>query len=291
MMEPFTVTGIDFTGALYIRASEGENKVYICLFTCASTRAVHLEVVTDLSEETFLQAFRRFSSRKSLTRIVLSDNASTFMSAAEDLKELFKSTAVQESLGNQGIQWRFIPRRAPWYGGYWERLVGLTKNAIKKTLGRAFITLPSLQTLVVEIETHLNNRPLTYVTTDHGEPEPLTPSHLLLVGLLINTAPHSLTDEEELTDENFQETGHKLHHTLSKKDKTQALIIQHFCCRCKKEYLTSSRETHTTNTGTHKRIRVGDVIIHDDSPRLKWHLAVVQELKHGNDNLVRSATI
>ena len=79
MMEPFTVTGIDFTGALYIRAPEGENKVYICLFTCASTRAVHLEVVTDLSEETFLQAFCRFSSRKSLPRIVLSDNASTFM--------------------------------------------------------------------------------------------------------------------------------------------------------------------------------------------------------------------
>ena len=292
MMEPFTVTGIDFTGALYIRAPEGENKVYICLFTCASTRAVHLEVVTDLSEETFLQAFRRFSSRKSLPRIVLSDNASTFMSAAEDLKALFKSTAVQENLGNQGIEWRFIPRRAPWYGGYWGRLVSLTKNAIKKTLGRAFITLPSLQTLVVEIETHLNNRPLTYVTTDHGEPEPLTPSHLLY-GRLINTAPHSLTDEEELTDENFQETGHKLHHTLSKKAKAQALIIQHFWSRWKKEYLTSLRETHTNNTGTHKeRVRVGDVVIvHDESPRLKWHLAVVQELKRGNDNLVRSATI
>ena len=150
--------------------------------------------------------------------------------------------------------------------------------------------MPSLQTLVVETETHLNNTPLTYVTTDHGEPEPLTPSHLLY-GRLINTAPHSLTDEE-LTNENFQETGHKLHHTLSKA-KTQALIIQHFWSRWKKEYLKSSRETHATNTGTHKeRIRVGDVvIIHDDSSRLKWHLAVVQELKHGNDNLVRSATI
>ena len=58
MMDPFTVTGVDFTGALYIRAPEGENKAYICLFMCANTRAVHLEVVSDLSEETFLQAFR-----------------------------------------------------------------------------------------------------------------------------------------------------------------------------------------------------------------------------------------
>ncbi|XP_065920288.1 uncharacterized protein [Dysidea avara] len=265
MMEPFTVTGIDFTGALYIRAPEGENKVYVCLFTCASTRAVHLEVVTDLSEETFLQAFRRFSSRKSLPRFVLSDNASTFMSAADDLKALFESTGVQESLGNQGVEWRFIPHRAPWYGGYWERLVGLTKNAIKKTLGRAFVTLSSLQTLIVEIETHLNNRPLTYASTDHNDPEPLTPSHILY-GRIINTVPHSLTDEEELSDENFQEAGQKLHHTLSKKAKTQALIIQHFWSRWKKEYLTSLRETHTTNT-------------------------VVQELQRGNDSLVRSATI
>ena len=74
-MDPFTVTGVDFTGALYVRAPERENKVYICLFTCANTRAVHLEVVNDLSEETFLQAFRRFSSRKSLPRLMISDNA------------------------------------------------------------------------------------------------------------------------------------------------------------------------------------------------------------------------
>ena len=124
-MDPFTVTGIDFTGALYIRAPEGETKVYICLFTCASTQAVHLEVVSDLSEETFMQAFRRFSSRKSLPRVIISDNATTFMSAADDLKALFKSHTIRENLNNQGVEWRFIPRRVPWYGGYWERLIGL----------------------------------------------------------------------------------------------------------------------------------------------------------------------
>ena len=292
MMEPFTVTGIDFTGALYIRSPEGEKKVYICLFTCASTRAVHLEVVADLSEDTFLQAFCRFSSRKSLPRVVVSDNASTFMSAADDLKVLFESNAVQESLGNQGIEWKFIPCRAPWYGGYWERLVGLTKNALKKTLGRAFITLSSLQTLIVEIEAHLNNRPLTYVSSESNEPEPLTPSHLLY-GRMINIVPHPFTTQDEVSDEDFQEVGSKLHHTLSKKAKTQALIIQHFWGRWKKEYLTSLRETHTTSSGSNKEnIRVGDVvIIHDDSSRLKWRLAVVQELQRGNNDLVRSAII
>ena len=75
---------------MYVKneGSPGESKVYICLFTCASTRAVHLEVVTDLSEETFLQAFRRFAARRSLPRLVISDNASTYMSASKELSWL-----------------------------------------------------------------------------------------------------------------------------------------------------------------------------------------------------------
>ena len=90
---PFDVTGVDFTGGImYVRneGGVGEFKVYICLFTCASTRAVHLEVVTDLSEETFLQAFHRFAARRSLPRLVISDNASTYMSVSKELNKLFR---------------------------------------------------------------------------------------------------------------------------------------------------------------------------------------------------------
>lgn len=139
-----TVTGINVITALYIQSPEGEKKVYIRLFTYASTQAIHLEVVVDLLEDIFLQAFHRFSSRKSLPCVVMYDNALTFMSAADDLKVLFESNAVQESLGNLGIEWKFIPCQSPWYGGYWECLVGLTKSALKKTLGYAFVTLSSL---------------------------------------------------------------------------------------------------------------------------------------------------
>ena len=80
---PFSVTGVDFTGAMYVKREGmvGEYKMYVCLFTCASTRAVHLEVVTDLTEETFLQAFRRFAAHRSLPRLIISDNASTYTSA------------------------------------------------------------------------------------------------------------------------------------------------------------------------------------------------------------------
>ena len=173
---PFTVTGVDFIGALYIKDREGETKVYICIFTCAVTRAVHIEVVRDLSVQTFLLAFWRFSSRKSLPSIKIFDNASTFTAVVEDLQRLCESETLQRELGHHNVTWQFIPKRAPWYGGFWEQMVGLTKQAIKKTLGRAFITLQQLKTIVTEIEAMLNDRPLTYVSPDLSNPEPLTPS-------------------------------------------------------------------------------------------------------------------
>ena len=86
--QPFTITGIDFTGAMYVCQPQSEQKVYICLFTCATTRAIHLEIVTDLSVETFLLAFRRYASRRSLPQIIVSDNASTYTAAADELQEL-----------------------------------------------------------------------------------------------------------------------------------------------------------------------------------------------------------
>ena len=116
---PFAVTGIDFTGALYIKEHFGESKAYICLFTCTSTRAIHLEVVTDLSSETFLLAFHRFCSQRSLPSVILSDNATTYLATAEELKVLLQSNDIKENLACQGVDWRFIPKRAPWYGGFW----------------------------------------------------------------------------------------------------------------------------------------------------------------------------
>ena len=167
----FTITGVDFTGALYVQNDHGESKVYICLFTCSTTRVVHLEVVADLTVETFLLAFRRFASRTSLPQIMISDNAYTYLSAAEELKEMLESKELETFIGRCGVMWKFIPKRVPWYGGYWERLIGLTKAALKRVFGRARISLPMLQTLVVEVEATSNNRPLTYLSEDPIDPD------------------------------------------------------------------------------------------------------------------------
>jgi len=126
---------------------------------------------------------------------MLSDNASTYEAAAVELGHLINSDRMEEVLCSLGIQRRFIPKKAPWYGGFWERLIGLTKTTLRKVLGKALVTLPVLQTVIVEIEVVLNDRPLTYVSADLRDPESLTPSHLLC-GRRITSMPHAMTDDE-----------------------------------------------------------------------------------------------
>ena len=110
-IHPFSVTGFDFTGALYVHCGGEEIKVYVCLFTCATSRAIHLEMVADLSTETFLLAFWRFVGCRSTPQLIISDNATTFQSAAEELKTLSLSKEARAVLNREGVTWRFIPKK------------------------------------------------------------------------------------------------------------------------------------------------------------------------------------
>ena len=282
---PSSVTGVDYTGPLYVRSNNGEIKNYICLFTCATTRALHLEVVADLTERSFLQAFRRFASRKSLPNRMVSDNASTFTASADELKELFQSPSLKETLTNRGVIWQFIPKRAPWFGGFWERLIGLTKKSLKKILGRSFVTVSELQTIVVEIEAILNDRPLTYLSSDVQDNEPLTPSHLLY-GRRITSLPYP-DNGDELEDPNYGDDS-----ALRRRNNLQAAVLQRFGSRWRHEYLTSLREFHRSSGNNEQTIKEDElVIVHDDKPRNTWKLAIIEELIRGNDALVRAANI
>jgi hypothetical protein len=216
---------------------------------------------------------------------MVSDNATTYLAAAQEIKKLMNSEEIQKFMANHRVQWKFIPKRAPWYGGFWERLIGLTKTAIKKVLGRARITLEELTTLVTEVEAMLNDRPLTYV----NDCDPLTPS-LLLHGRLLNTLPYESVDDEELTDPTFATADRS---SLEKRTMRLANIHENFWKRWSTEYLTALRERHNPNGKTENTIKVGDVVtVHsDDKRRVNWNLAIVLKLIYSNDGLVRSATI
>ena len=126
---PFTHTGLDFAGPLYaVRRQRNVNvnvqeasteKHYVLLFTCASTRAVHLELTNGISVPAFLLAFRRFASRRGLPATIYSDNAKTFRAAERDVRRIVRSSEIQRFLAERCVIWKFIVERAPWWGGFW----------------------------------------------------------------------------------------------------------------------------------------------------------------------------
>ncbi|GAA6090922.1 uncharacterized protein LOC109098335 [Tachysurus ichikawai] len=120
-----------------VKTSNGMSKAYIALFTCAVTRAIHLELVSSQSTENFLLALKRFIARRGLCKVIYSDNAKTFKRADQDLKELWKSIKEPDLrifFAEKRITWKYIVKRAAWWGGFWERLVRSTKSCLKRIL-------------------------------------------------------------------------------------------------------------------------------------------------------------
>ena len=135
---------------------------------------------------------------------MMSDNGSTYLSVAEELHSLMQLSEVKKELGKKGVE--IYTHEGPLVWGFWERLIGLTKTAIKKVLGRHHVSLSTLETIIVEIETILNNHPLTSVSSDLGDPETSTPTRLLH-DCRITCLPHQEVGIDELIHLNYGEAG------------------------------------------------------------------------------------
>ncbi|KRY49296.1 Histone H2A [Trichinella britovi] len=179
----FAHTGMDFAGPLLIRVGKKATfKCYVCLFTCMASRAVHLELVPEMTTARVMQALRRFIARRGRPEIIQSDNFRSFKAAASKLRQLWRHVdvdRVQRELVGHRIHWKFITERAPWMGGYWERLIRSIKESLRKILGKALLDEEELRTTLCEVEASLNARPLTFVEDEHHERHPLSPFQLL----------------------------------------------------------------------------------------------------------------
>ncbi|KAL5490750.1 hypothetical protein EMCRGX_G015929, partial [Ephydatia muelleri] len=173
---PFAFTGLDYAGPLYLKGTG--DKVWVCLFTCCATKALHLDLVVDMTTEAFIRCFKRFVARRGIPRVIISDNSKTFKSADKVIAEILNHPEIEELISGIRVKWNFNLEKAPWWGGFFERLVKSTKRCLKKTIGTTKLSYEELHTVLVEVEAILNSRPLTYVSSEDLE-EPLTPSHLL----------------------------------------------------------------------------------------------------------------
>lgn len=157
---PFSYTGVDFAGPFYVRMTglSKSNKVWLCLYTCCVTRAVHLETVPDLSTETFIRCLKRFAARRGLPHQFLSDNGKTFKAAAKVIQAVLSDKEVQDHLSGLGVKWLFNIEKAPWWGGVFERLIKSSKRCLR--IGQARFSYDELQTAVVEAIINSHTCPL-----------------------------------------------------------------------------------------------------------------------------------
>ncbi|XP_022792234.1 uncharacterized protein LOC111331393 [Stylophora pistillata] len=165
---PFTYVGIDFVGPLYVKSlNSPQQKVWICLYTCCVTRAIHLDLVPDLTTNAFLRSFRRFTARRGRLSLVVTDNGRTFKPAAREITRIFNDPGVKQHLAKEHRKWTFNLEKAPWWGGVFERLVKSVKRCLKKTISGARLTYE-------ELSTHSSNRVVSIgdVVSVHDEDQP-----------------------------------------------------------------------------------------------------------------------
>ncbi|XP_053686422.1 uncharacterized protein LOC128735963 [Sabethes cyaneus] len=130
---PFSKMGVDYCGPFLISYPNRRTrpvKCYVAIFVCLAVKAVHLELVADLTTQAFLAALRRFTARRGKPNLIMCDNATTFVGAKWELSELHRlflsqhfQDAVVRDAGNDSIEFRFIPPRTPNFGGLWEAQV------------------------------------------------------------------------------------------------------------------------------------------------------------------------
>ena len=199
-------------GIFILQIKKHINPIFLFLLVHQHVTPIHLELVPTHSSESLLLVLRGFVAQKRLSSTFISDNFKTFK-AKEIIRFALKSKII----------WKFILEKSPWWGGFYERLVGIIKRCLKKVAGKAFLNYDELTTLLMEIEQTLNTRPLTYLS-DNNEDEAITPSHLLY-GRNIARRNFMYFVAEYCEQDN----------TLLNKYKRLKMILSHF----KKRFLTS----------------------------------------------------
>jgi hypothetical protein len=208
--------------------------------------------------------------------------------SAKVFQKIFRDPVTTKQLSDQKVEWRFIPKRAPWYGGFWERLVGMAKEALSKILGRSKPTHSAFRALVADAEAVLNDRPLENPSSVVSDGESLSPAHLMY-GRRLNVLHYNKEIDDEKLDSTYGERPDELKKAVIRHQS----LIGHFKKRFLSSYLPALREYHqSTRKSQPAVVKVEDVVlIHDEKPRKEWKLAVIENLIRSTNGEIRAADI
>ena len=196
----FKNTGLDYFGPLYIKQHKERKKACVSIFTCITVRAIHLELVEDMTSEQFLLALRRFVARRGKLNEIISINAPRFKvtknTAAIIWENVISDRSIHPYLKNERIKWSFITELSPWIGGLYERLIGITKRSFRKSSSKLSLTSLQLQTVLSVVKTIVNTRPLTYVDNEFKSRKIITPMDFLSMNPKFGL-PAAVNDHED----------------------------------------------------------------------------------------------
>ena len=261
--EAFQAIGTDMMGPLMVTAGRSRLKRYVCIFNCMATRAVHLEVVPSLDVNAFLQAYRRFCSRRNVVPSdVYSDNGGCFVAAEKELKGI--------------ICWHFNPPRASHQGGFYKVFFKLFRKLFRTVVASSTLTDYDFQTYVCEVERILNNRPITALPSSRDDWTALTPNAILTGSLADDVPP-----DKFLKADAYRNSWKKTQYPSDK-----------FWQQWLTQYLPLLQPKQKW-FGSTKNFQVGDFVLMLDEnyPRGQWPKALVTDVMPDKAGLVRRVRV
>ncbi|XP_011707599.1 PREDICTED: uncharacterized protein LOC105462593 [Wasmannia auropunctata] len=281
----FQHTGVDYAGPVLVRTTRGRghkaHKAYIAVLICMTTKAIHLELVSDYSTSAFLAAFQRFVSRRGFPASMYSDNGTTFQGADRELRTAAKSASAEPNflsrIASEGTTWHFIPPSAPHFGGLWEAAVRSVKYHLKRCIGSYTLTFEELSTVLCRIEACLNSCPITSMSQNLDDYSILTPGHFLTGGPILAAPEPSVLEVAE-----------------SRLSRWQLLqrITENFWKAWSNDYILTLQQRPKWRT-VQRLAQVGRIVLlrNPFAPPCQWELGRITECHRGDDGLTRVVTI
>jgi len=281
---PFTYCGLDCFGPFIVKEGRREMKRYGLIFTCLAMRAIHIEVLDDLTTDSFLNGLRCFIAIRGKVRMIRCDQGTNFVGAKHELKENLKKLdqeAITSKLLDLECEFKLNPPSSSHMGGVWERQIRNVRNVLTGILDSGSrLDTSSLRTVMYEAMAIVNSRPLTVENLERADgPLPLTPNHLLTMksGVVMPPPPGKF-DREDLY--------------LKKRWRRVQFLVNLFWTRWKREYL-QTLQTRNTWQQTQRNVRMGDIVLlqEDGICRTDWKVAKVVETYASDDGLIRKVRL
>lgn len=277
---PFTHVGVDYFGPILVKVGRRQEKRWGVLFTCLTVRAVHIEIASSLTTDSCIMCIRNFVARRGVPSVIYSDNGTNFKGADNELRaELAKidQDRMHTTFTSPQTKWIFNPPGAPHMGGSWERLVGSIKKVAAAIMPTRTPSDELLRCVLMEAESVVNSRPLTYIPIENNTAEALTPNHFL-IGNSNGEKPITQTTERDL---------------IGRKDwRIAQQLADNFWRRWIREYLPTLTRRSKWHSKA-KPIQVGDVVIVVDEKNSRncWPKGIVTDTTATRDGQVRKATV